>query len=137
MRKFEEAGTRIGNLVEEKNKFYGNSFKDSAYFLKLLYSAGIPPDKYCDILLIVRIFDKLKRIATRKDAFGENPWEDIVGYSLLGTVNDSNQEEEPLFENEVAQCPIHKGDMVEIYSGVTSAMYCKECLNESYLNSTQ
>ena len=32
------------------------------------------------MLAITRVVDKLFRIANRKDAFGENPWQDIAGY---------------------------------------------------------
>jgi hypothetical protein len=89
--KYIKTATELGKLVSEKNSSYGNSFKDSEYFLKLLFPTGIPVEKYRDILLIVRVFDKMKRIATRKDAFGENPWSDINGYALLGTVNDEEE----------------------------------------------
>jgi hypothetical protein len=40
------------------------------------------------MLCVVRIFDKLKRIATNKDAFGESPYGDIIGYGLLGLHKD-------------------------------------------------
>ena len=40
------------------------------------------------MLCVVRIFDKLKRIATQKNAFSESPYQDIVGYGLLGTERD-------------------------------------------------
>ena len=32
---------------------------------------------------IVRIIDKMFRIATNPSAFGEEPWKDICGYALL------------------------------------------------------
>lgn len=74
----------IGKLVEEKKRAYGNSFDQAGDFLFLLYPDGIPPKKYADALCLVRIFDKLKRIATDKDALGESPYADIAGYALLG-----------------------------------------------------
>ena len=86
--KFKALAERIGQLVDEKNQAYGNSFDDCGQFLKLLYPNGIPTDKFGDMLCIVRIFDKLKRIATKKDAFGESPYGDIVGYGLLGLEKD-------------------------------------------------
>ena len=55
------------------------------------------PDQYTDMLAVVRIFDKLFRIATRKDAFGESPFKDIAGYGLLGALND---EEEMMDQNQ-------------------------------------
>ena len=83
MRKYEDAGKRIGKLVDKKNKAYGDAFNKSEEILKILYPTGIPVEQYGDILAIVRIVDKLFRIATDKDGLGENPWEDIAGYGIL------------------------------------------------------
>ena len=80
-------GTAIGALVQEKNAAYGDSFACSGEFLRLLYPNGIAPEQYLDALGVVRVFDKLKRIATDKDALGETPWRDIAGYGLLGWAN--------------------------------------------------
>ena len=88
MGKYKELAEQIGNLVEEKNAAYGNSFEQAGEFLRLLYPNGIPPEAYGDMLCVVRIFDKLKRIATNKDAFGESPYGDIIGYGLLGLHKD-------------------------------------------------
>ena len=88
MGKYKELAEQIGNLVEEKNAAYGNSFDQAGEFLRLLYPKGIPPEAYGDMLCVVRIFDKLKRIATNKDAFGESPYGDIIGYGLLGLHKD-------------------------------------------------
>lgn len=76
--------TSLGLLLEEKNKAYGSSFDDTGSFLKLLYPQGIEPDQYGDALALVRIFDKMKRIATNKDAMGESPFQDLAGYGILG-----------------------------------------------------
>lgn len=89
--KYEQIGTEIGKLVDEKNKAYGDSVNTSAEAFKLLYPNGIKPEQYSDALLLVRTWDKMKRIATKKDAFGENPWQDINGYSLLGIMKDSGK----------------------------------------------
>ncbi|MFA6054063.1 MAG: hypothetical protein WC769_01685 [Thermodesulfovibrionales bacterium] len=82
---FEELGRKVGKLVDEKNMAYGDSFTISGEFLKLLYPNGINPEQYNDLLCLVRIFDKMKRIATQKEAFEENPYMDIAGYGLLGS----------------------------------------------------
>ena len=81
---FTEIGSDIGGLVEKKNAAYGDSFAKSGEFLRLLYPTGIKPEQYGDALAVVRVFDKLMRIATAKDAFGESPWRDIAGYGILG-----------------------------------------------------
>ena len=81
---FLQIASEIGKLVDEKNKAYGDSFAKTGEFLRLLYPDGIPPEKYGDALCLVRIWDKMKRIATDKDALGESPYRDIAGYALLG-----------------------------------------------------
>ena len=80
---YTQRGKEIGELVERKNKAYGDSFAKSGDILRILYPNGLEPDQYDDVLAIARIIDKLFRIATDRDALGENPWEDIAGYSLL------------------------------------------------------
>lgn len=87
-RSFLEIGTSIGSLVEEKNKAYGSSFEKSSEIIKILYPNGVQPDQYTDLLAITRLIDKLFRIASNKDAFGESPWQDIAGYAILGVSKD-------------------------------------------------
>ena len=88
---FEKIAEEIGKLVTEKNKAYGNSFADVEAFMKILYPNGIKVENYADMLCIVRMFDKLKRIATKKDAFGESPYRDLAGYAILGVQKDESQ----------------------------------------------
>lgn len=84
MNKYIEIAKEVGQLVEEKNKAYGSAFQKSTAFLKLLYPNGIPIEKYPDVLLQVRIFDKLVRLANDSDYNNESPYIDISGYGLLG-----------------------------------------------------
>jgi hypothetical protein len=84
-----QMGTDIGSLCQEKNIAYGDSFAKSGDILKILYPDGIQPDQYQDALGIIRVIDKLFRLATDKDAFGESPWKDIAGYGILGAVQDA------------------------------------------------
>ena len=91
--KFEKIGSEIGKLVEQKNQAYGNSFSNSRDVLKVLYPNGITPEQYGDMLAITRIIDKLFRVATKKDAFGESPFKDIAGYGILGAANDEPESE--------------------------------------------
>lgn len=81
--KYEELGKEIGELVDKKNAAYGDSFNKSGNILRELYPKGIRPDQYDDAMGIVRVIDKMFRIATDKAAFGENPWQDIGGYGIL------------------------------------------------------
>jgi phage terminase large subunit-like protein len=84
---YEELATKIGKLVDEKNQAYGNSFAEAHKILSILYPNGIQPEQYTDALAIIRVIDKLFRIATNKNAFGESPWQDIAGYAILGVSN--------------------------------------------------
>lgn len=90
---FEEIGRRIGALVAVKNVAYGDSFARSGEILRILYPDGVKPEQYTDMLAITRVVDKLFRIATRKDAFGESPWSDVTGYGVLGVANDERNSE--------------------------------------------
>ena len=83
MSEFEKIATDVAQLVKEKDAAYGNAFDKAGEFLKLLYPNGIDSESMHDALTLVRIFDKMMRIATNKDAFGEDPYRDILGYCLL------------------------------------------------------
>jgi hypothetical protein len=87
-RPFERIASEVGRLVTEKNEAYGDSAATSGKALELLYPDGLKPEAYGDALLLVRIWDKLKRIATRKNYAGESPYRDIAGYGLLGAAKD-------------------------------------------------
>jgi hypothetical protein len=88
--RFEETAEEIGKLVAEKNAAYGSSFDQAHRILEVLFPNGIKPEQYPDALGIIRVIDKLFRIATSKKAFGESPWRDIAGYGILGTVKDDD-----------------------------------------------
>ena len=91
MTDYTNIGTKIGTLVAKKNAAYGDSFSRAQDILKVLYPDGIQPEQYTDMLAIIRVIDKLFRLATDKDAFGESPWNDIAGYALLGIANAEKQ----------------------------------------------
>lgn len=74
----------IAMLVTQKQVAYGDSFGQAGQVMRILYPNGIAPDQMDDALCLVRIIDKLFRIATDRDALGESPYRDIAGYALLG-----------------------------------------------------
>lgn len=82
---FEALGLEVGKLVDEKQRAYGDSFGRSGAVLRALYPTGVQPQEYDDMLAIVRIVDKLFRVATHgsKDPMKESPGRDIAGYGLL------------------------------------------------------
>ena len=88
---FAESAKTIAEIVKEKQAAYGDSFGQAGEILRILYPSGVHPSQYNDMLAITRVIDKLFRIATNKDAFGESPWQDICGYALLGVCNDNER----------------------------------------------
>lgn len=88
---YRKAAEEIAILVETKQAAYGDSFGKSGAVLRILYPLGIAPNQVDDALTVVRVLDKLFRVATQKEAFGESPWRDILGYALLAVVKDSRR----------------------------------------------
>lgn len=80
---YEALGADIGRLVTAKQEQYGDSFGRSGEILRVLYPDGIRPEQMDDALAVVRITDKLFRIAAGNQG-GENAYADIAGYGLLG-----------------------------------------------------
>jgi hypothetical protein len=82
--KYESLGKAIGALVDRKNKQYGDAFNRGGSILEVLYPDGVRPEQYRDMLGVIRVVDKLFRVANGKQG-SEDPWQDIAGYGLLGT----------------------------------------------------
>lgn len=91
-KKYENLGSDIGKLVAEKQEAYGDAFGKSGNVLRILFPNGVEPSQYTDLLTVARMLDKLFRIATDKDAFGEDPFSDIVGYGLLAMARRKEKE---------------------------------------------
>lgn len=70
------------------------AFKKQEGVIKILYPNGIELDQYDDMLAIIRRIDKMFRIATQRDALGENSWQDIAGYAILKAVQDERREKD-------------------------------------------
>lgn len=104
MKNFEKIAKQVGQLTQNKNQAYGDSFSQACDVLSVLYPSGVQPSQYKDMLAVVRVIDKLFRIANKKDAFGESPWRDICGYALLGIANDES------FKSENDGWEVHKND---------------------------
>ena len=92
---YESLGKHIGASVLAKQKAYGDSFGRAGPIMRILYPDGISPDKMDDALVVVRIIDKLSRIATHRDAFGEDPFRDIAGYGILGAARNEERSKKP------------------------------------------
>lgn len=88
IKSYAEIGAEIGGLVQDKQAAYGDSFGHAGNVMRELYPNGISHTQMDDALTIVRIVDKLFRIANKKNAFGESPYRDIAGYALLAVGRD-------------------------------------------------
>ena len=84
----------IGNLTADKNAAYGNSVSTVDACLRVFFPSGIPTRKFRHAMLLTRILDKMMRIATAEEAFGENPYRDIAGYAIMGALINNEQEGE-------------------------------------------
>lgn len=83
---FHEVAAELANLLYKKNAAYGRSHSKTGQVIALLYPNGISLMQSQDALTVVRIIDKLFRIAHDKHAFHEDPWADIAGYAILQVV---------------------------------------------------
>lgn len=89
-----ELGLEITTVVDRSNAAYGDSTEKSAEIFQILWPDGVPVDRMHDFRCMVSILDKLSRIATDKDAFGESPWRDVAGYALLAYRHDLAEHED-------------------------------------------
>jgi len=129
-KKYTSIGLEIGELVDEKNAAYGDSFTKAADFLQILYPNGIPVTAYTDALCIVRIFDKLMRLASDKGYNNERPYADIAGYAFLGLVKDRERAEAKEQEEATAKPVL---DTNGAYLGTVSELDFKFNLDKEYI----
>lgn len=83
---YAKLGSEVGELVAEKQRQYGDSIAKAERIMAILYPDGVPASALSGALTVIRVLDKLARIATAAggpDMGGESPWRDIAGYALL------------------------------------------------------
>jgi hypothetical protein len=87
-KRLRHVGVEVTKNTIEKNKKYGDAVRTVCALLHLLYPDGIQPWQYANSLLLIRLLDKVVRIASytpeRLNADDETPWVDVAGYGLLG-----------------------------------------------------
>lgn len=88
---YKKVALEVADLTSNKNIAYGDGISFVENTLLLLFPNGIPVEKYNDVFLIIRLLDKICRISHDKDAYGESPWKDINGYSLLALIKKECQ----------------------------------------------
>lgn len=80
---YDQTAASIAAMLETKQVQYGDSVGTAPAILALLYPDGVRVDQYADLLTVVRMLDKLKRVATANADDPEDAWVDLCGYSLL------------------------------------------------------
>ena len=84
---YESIALEIARLVTTKQIQYGDSFSKAYLVMQVLYPDGISIDQMEDALVVVRIIDKLFRIANNNMG-EEDAFQDITGYGLLAVVRN-------------------------------------------------
>jgi hypothetical protein len=91
---FETRGRELGALVDRKQLAYGNAVAQGHKVMDVLlepYKIGdnyvIPQELLLHLLLLTRMIDKINRIVNnpKQDQMEENTYNDLAGYSLLGS----------------------------------------------------
>lgn len=80
---FQELASELAEMLTEKNRKYGDSYARMAHVLPIFYPDGVPGDHLLDAVFILRIVDKLMRIASAQKDDDEDPVMDIAGYAIL------------------------------------------------------
>ncbi len=84
---YESIALEIARLVTTKQIQYGDSFSKAYLVMQVLYPNGISSKQMKDALVVVRIIDKLFRVANNNMG-EEDAFQDITGYGLLAVVRN-------------------------------------------------
>lgn len=87
--KFKKITDDLATILSIKDEAYGNAFDKTTHILSLLYPNGIKVEQYKDLHVVIRMLDKISRIARDNDPLGESPYMDIAGYSILSLARDN------------------------------------------------
>lgn len=109
-------GENLGRLIDDKNKSYGDSFHKSGEVMKQLFPDGIPPESYVDALALVRIIDKMFRVARDPTYNGENCWSDICGYAMLRLADQIPDKESKKEKIESGLRPVDKAFFAKYFN---------------------
>jgi hypothetical protein len=137
---FKDIALGLGELVTEKNAAYGDATKTGAEAMRKLFPNGVKPEQYEDFGYCLLVWHKLSRVATNPEAFGENPKQDIAGYSILaltreqrGTPTNGPKEHLPLKLNQWFVCEKCGQEMANKGSGDSWVKHlCWPCWHPIY-----
>ena len=86
----------LGKKAAQKNSDYGSAFDQINRIFLILYPDGIKPQQYSDATILVRMLDKVCRIANGGSKFfAEDSWHDIFGYSLVRLIDEERKNGKP------------------------------------------
>jgi len=80
---FYDIASELAEMLSDKNRKYGDSYARMAHVLPIFYPDGVPGNHLLDAVFILRIIDKLMRIASAQKDDDEDPVADIAGYAIL------------------------------------------------------
>ena len=107
LKTFKDIASETAEILEIKNRAYGNSFNKTTEFLKLLFPDGVVDDQYCHLMYIIRVLDKIGRIANSSLLPPEegvvDAYKDINGYTTLMLkmlYDDMEKQNQEVTENE-------------------------------------
>ena len=80
---FFDIASELAEMLSDKNRKYGDSYARMAHVLPMFYPDGVPGNHLLDAVFILRIIDKLMRIASAQSDDEEDPVKDIAGYAIL------------------------------------------------------
>jgi len=80
---FYDIASELAEMLTNKNRKYGDSYARMAHVLPIFYPDGVPGNHLLDAVFILRIIDKLMRIASAQSDDEEDPVADIAGYAIL------------------------------------------------------
>lgn len=83
----------IYTIVSQKLTYYGpNTIEKGQAIMQNLFPDGIPVSKYPDALIIIRVIDKLCRLAESPESI-KDAWCDISGYGIRRVASMSREKE--------------------------------------------
>ena len=81
--KWQTIADDMTSLLKAKRDSYGNNLACTPEIMKLMYPSGITHEQLDDFLILVRMVDKMFRIANGANfKLGEDAWKDLAGYAM-------------------------------------------------------
>lgn len=107
---FRKTAYELSSLLVDKDKKYGDAYTKVEQIMEIIYPNGIPIGHYKYALTLVRMLDKVCRVANKVniDDDDEDPMRDIAGYALKFL---ANRDYEKLKDNDFEELVMDKSLM--------------------------